>query len=302
MRNYDVDEGDGAAPVQPKRGETVQHRLTCASIVIVVAAVELALCLLPPAFADAPSAGWDPETYAVADRAFSVQYPRLPPQGSLILSIDHRAFQPMDEKPFSSLLGFDSGNLTIGLGVRYSLLDSLDIGVERYNATVTDYDTYEFNSRFQLLAEDRGLADIAIGGGLTWFDAESLSDEYGGMAEVLIGRTLFGKLYVTSGVMYHSRPAVMTGTEDVPHYSAAVLATANLLVMERVALVTEWSIPVAGAWEGSPAWSAGPKVYSFGHTFSLVVSNAHDISDDRLAAGSTRWNHPIFGFTITRQL
>ena len=53
--------------------------------------------LLLPVFADDPSATWNPDTYAPVERAFAVPYPRLPPQGRLVLSIDHRAFQPMDD-------------------------------------------------------------------------------------------------------------------------------------------------------------------------------------------------------------
>jgi len=277
------------------------------SIYMQVASLGLVMGLIAiapplPVFADVTDATWDPENYAWAERAFAVQYPRTTPQGHLILSIDHRASQPLDEKPFSSLLGFDSGNLKIGLGVWYGLLDNIDIGVKRYNGTDTPFDTYEFVSRVRVLNEARGLADLALGGGFTWFDAETGNDKYGGMAEILLGRTLLKRLYVTTGAMYHSRPPVMTGTADVPNYSVAMLASANLQLIDRLAMVTEWSIPVAGVWEGAPAWAAGFKFYTLKHTFALLVSNTHNYSDDRLVAGAIEWGHPVFGFAITRQL
>jgi hypothetical protein len=279
----------------------MKHRWMNPHVVILLAAAALASpSLLLPTLA-APSDTWNPTNCAFADRAFAILYPRVAPQGSLIVSIDHRANQPLDRQPFSSMLGFDSGNLTIGLGVRYSVLDSLDIGLKRYNATLTDYDVYEFGPRYQLLSEDQSFADVAAGAGATWFDAETRSDEWGGMAQLLAGKTLLRRLYVTTGAMYYSRPSALTTEPDGPDYSVAVLASANLQMLSRLALVTEWSIPVAGVWEGDPAWSVGPKYFSWGHTFSVLVSNAHSISDDRLAAGAAKRNHPIIGFTITRQ-
>ncbi|MBI2440927.1 MAG: hypothetical protein HYV35_06095 [Lentisphaerae bacterium] len=245
---------------------------------------------------------WDAERYARADRAFSVLYPRTIEKHHVLLSLDHRAFTPVDDHPGRNLLGFDTGNLKIGLGLRYGLLDNLDLAVGRYNGTTDDFDVYEFSLRCQVVNEQKNGFDGAFVLGLSAFDEPEREDFYGTYAELLAGKTFFRRLYPTVGIMHHSESTGIGKTADDDQSSLAVATTLNALLVDRLALVSEWSFPVAGYNAGYPAWVVGLKYSTWGHSFSLVLSNTQNISSDGLVAGSDRLARPIIGFTITRLL
>lgn len=252
--------------------------------------------------ADEDPLHWDAEHYAPADRAFAVPYPRTVERHRLVFSIDHRAFTPLNEHPAQSLLGFDDGNLKIGLGLRYGVCETLDLSATRFNGTTDSFDTYEFVLRYQIAREQRHGLDGAIVAGFSAFDEPKEEDFYGAYAAAHVGKTVLRRLYPTVGVLHHSDSSGPGKTADDAESSTALVATLNGLVVNRLALVAEGSVPVAGFEVGEPAWAAGPKYSSYGHTFSVVISNTQNISADGLAAGADRLDHPVIGFTITRRL
>ena len=270
---------------------------------IVVLVVAVALMLLPGvAAAGSEDAGDGAGRNSFEDRAFVLRYPRTVPVYDFQISIDHRAFAALDDNPGRDLLGLDSGNLRIGLGVTYGLLDGVDVGVTRYNGTTEPFDVYEFIARWQVLSEQEDSFDLTLSAAASMFDETDRSDEYAGSGSVVAGKTWAGRVYSTVGALYHGDshgPEKLT--EDDSH-SLAVLATLGLALSPSVSLVTEWSIPVEGYEGDAAAWAVGPKFLTEGHTFSLTVSNTQNISLDGLAAGSDRWSDPVIGFTITRQL
>ena len=56
-------------------------------------------------------------------------------RGALIFVLDHRTWKTFTEDPFRNFLGFDNGQLKIGLAARYGIFDCLDVGLQRINGT-----------------------------------------------------------------------------------------------------------------------------------------------------------------------
>lgn len=236
------------------------------------------------------------------DRAFTIPYPRPVERGRYLISIDHRTFQPLDENPGGSLLGFDSGNLKIGLGVRRGILDELDAGLARFNGTTDDIDAYEFDGRYELTGENDGMADLAVVAGFAWFDGASGTNDFPFFMKVIAGKTVWKRAYASAGIAHHAlsrAPGKTAGDDD---YSAAAVATFEAALRPSVSLATECSFPIAGFDAGAPAWSVGAKFRTHGHAFSVLLSNTQNISSDGIVAGSDRWGHPVVGFTITRKI
>lgn len=249
-----------------------------------------------------PPLSWQSDDYAAIDRAFSVPYPRTTTKGSFLFSIEHRAFEPVNEDPGQNLLGFDSGNLKIGIGLRYGITDEVDVGVRRFNGTVDLFDVYEFDLRMQVQSEASSMLDFSFQTGGTWFDEPEKSDFFGFYGMMTIGKTLADRTYITAGVLHHTESTGPMKTEADETSSSAALFSANFLVRTGLAIVAEFSLPVNGYDSGYGTWAIGPKLQTWGHSFAIVFSNSQFISYDGLSAGSERSNDPVFGFTITREL
>lgn len=244
---------------------------------------------------------WDPGVYAAPDRGFAVLLPRAIPRGALLFVLDHRARQPVAEEPARDLLGFDAGGLKILLGLRYGLLQGLDIGVERLNGNPERYDVYGFDARWTALRESRHFLDLCLTGGTTWFEQEGAGDAVAISGRVQAGRSLFRSVYLSAGILGHSDSSHGRKASGDSDYSVAIPVYAGWVVLPTLTLAAEAVFPVAGYSAGWASWTAGPKFTTHGHTFALLLSTTQYTTTDGLVAGSDRPDKPVFGFSITRQ-
>ena len=102
------------------------------------------------------------ENQARIERIISVPLPRTSRKKAMSYVIEHRTSESINRDTFHSFLGFDSGNIKIGIGVLYGLTDWIDISAYRSNGTVERFDTYQFTARTQLLKEKDEVFDVAI--------------------------------------------------------------------------------------------------------------------------------------------
>lgn len=244
---------------------------------------------------------YDPAVYATPDRGFAVLLPRAVPKGAFLFALDHRAHEPVTEEPARDLLGFDAGGLKIFLGLRYGLLDGLDLGVERLNGNPELYDVYGFDARWTVSRESRHFLDLCVTGGLTWFEQMDAKDAVGYSGRVQAGRTLFRAVYLSAGVLAHSNSSHGRKASTDPDYSVSVPAYAGWVVLPDLTLAAEAVLPVAGYSAGWASWTVGPKFMTHGHTFALLLSTTQYTTTDGLASGSDRTGRPVFGFSITRR-
>jgi hypothetical protein len=245
---------------------------------------------------------WNDASHAWIERALSLPLPRTTPKGSLMYVIEHRNRTPVDDEPGHNLLGFDGGNLKIGLGLQYGLLENLDLSVYRLNGTVEVFDTWQFGARLQLLRETDQWLDAALLGGGTLFTIDGEEDDSGGYGGLLAGRSFGDHLYVSAGGLYHSASSSPGKTQADTEYSTAVLGTITAHLTPGFALAGELSAPVSGYEPNTVAWAGGIKWITHGHTFAVLASNTQYISLDGAAAGSELdADEVILGFSITRE-
>jgi hypothetical protein len=242
------------------------------------------------------------EAYPRIDRAFTVMNGRtLRPHGWEII-VAHRTSAPFRREPFYNWAGFDGGGLKIGLGVRYGLVENLDIGVYRTNGTNEPFDTYEFDARYQLLHRERHVVDLALRGGGSWFAHEdNQASAYFG--QLLASTVLFERLTLGAGVLHHSDSTNERKTRLDDKSSTALSGLVEFRALGALALDLEVAAAVAGYYSKIPIFSAGPKIITNRHTFGFVVSNGQYISADGIVANTPRgpkgW---ILGFNITREI
>jgi hypothetical protein len=292
------------------------------SIVSAGCAAALSIVAVAPLFADTPDAiedvdfevmdpsgrsdrsdplTWGQQRYAPVERALDVPLPRTVRKGYLQFVIGHRNRTPVDEDTFHNFFGFDGGNLKIGLGLYYGLLDNWDVGVYRLNGTVEKFDTWQFSTKWQALSETNRWVDFAVLGGASLYTISGEEEDWGGFVSPLFGRSLGEKFYASAGALYHSNSSALDKTAADTDYSTAVLGSLTARVSPRVMLVGEFSTPVAGYQARSTAWAGGIKFVTWGHSFSFLAGNTQSISLDGLAAGTAlEGDEVVLGFVITR--
>jgi hypothetical protein len=224
-------------------------------------------------------------------------------QGSLLFIIDHRNREPITEDPFHNFLGFDSGGLKIGLGVRYGLLNNMDIGIYRLNGSAETFDVYEFDVRYRLLRQETHFIDLAIRPGYTLFSQSHGQDASGGFVQLLVNRTFYDRLRLGTGFLYHSDSSNDTKSDQDKNYSAAILSSLEIRILPQLAWGIEMSSNIAGYRSAHPQLSTAIKYLTDRHTFSLVLSNTQYISADGIVSNTDRTlSDLIIGFSITREL
>lgn len=244
---------------------------------------------------------WGQQRYAPVERALDVPLPRTVRKGYLQFVIGHRNRTPVDEDTFHNFFGFDGGNLKIGLGLYYGLLDNWDVGVYRLNGTVEKFDTWQFSTKWQALSETNRWVDFAVLGGASLYTISGEEEDWGGFVSPLFGRSLDERLYASVGALYHSNSSALDKTAADEDDSTAVLGSLTARISPRVMLVGEFSTPVAGYQARSTAWAGGIKFVTWGHSFSFLAGNTQSISLDGLAAGTAlRGDDVVLGFVITR--
>jgi len=244
---------------------------------------------------------WDLDEFALPDRIINVLTPDPIQRGNLHLTIIHRARQSLTENAGRDYLGLDAGGLKIGIGLRYGLRDMADVGFFRLNGTAESFDTYEFDLRVRLLEETMAPVAVALRPGFTWFAQPEEEDASGYFGQLLIERNFGKHLSIAGGVLYHSESSgdrKSTGDDDE---SMAIHAGFSIRLRPRFSLDGEVTSTVSGYGEDDPAVSVAIRMFTYGHTFSLVVTNTQYVSADGIVGNAWRpMDEPVIGFNITR--
>lgn len=245
----------------------------------------------------------DPMAESLQDRALVTPIPRTTRKGHLLFTIDHRNGEVWDEEPFHQFLGYDGGGLKVGLGLRYGILDLLDVGVYRLNGTAEAWDTWQFDAKARWLNEKCHGIDLAIQGGGTWFTQIEEDDANGFFAGAYVGTSLLNPVYVSAGPLFHSNSTAGDKFEEDDDGSLAMIANVTARITDGIALVAETNVPVAGFKSHTVGWGGGIKFITNRHTFAVTGSNTNQMSFDGLAAGtSSDGGDMVLGFSITREL
>ncbi len=255
-----------------------------------------------------PAAGWYGQSFPEPIRILALPTARVVRKGGFDFVIDHRSGVPIYNKdsnqPFTDMwnnfLGFD-GPMQVGLGLRYGVIDNLDVGVYRAG-TPARTDTYEFDARYQVLHQaDMGI-DLAGRAGVTWFSQPNADDASGFFGQIFATRLLINRILISAGALYHSNSTNDTKYNQDTKWSAAGAIAVEARLAAPVALDGELVSCVAGYCSKNPAFSAGVKFFTYRHTFALVVGNTQYITADGYVTNTDRqWNKMVIGFNITRE-
>lgn len=255
-----------------------------------------------------PAAGFYGKAFPEPIRVLALPTARVVRKGGFDFVIDHRSSSPIYDKdskqPFSDMwnnfLGFDK-SLQVGLGLRYGVIDNLDVGLYRAGTPVGT-DTYEFDARYQVLNQEKMGVDVAARAGVTWFSQPKVEDASGFFGQLLATRIIANRILVTAGALYHSN-----STNDTKYNQSKKWSTAGALGVEArlaapVAIDAEIVTCVAGYCSKNPAFSAGVKYITSRHTFALVCGNTQYITADGYLTNTDRkWSKLVIGFNITRE-
>jgi len=254
-----------------------------------------------------PAAGWYGKGYPEPIRILAMPTARVVRKGGFDFVIDHRSGTPIYNKdskqPFSDMwnnfAGFD-GPMQVGLGLRYGVIDNLDVGMYRAGSARTD--TYEFDARYQVLhQEDMGI-DLAGHAGVTWFSQPNAEDAHGFYGQLLATRLLVNRILISAGWLYHSNSTNDSKYNQDKKWSTAGAVGVEARLAAPVSLDAELVSCAAGYCSKNPAFSAGVKFFTNRHTFALVCGNTQYITADGYLTNTDRqWNKLVIGFNITRE-
>ncbi len=249
--------------------------------------------------------GWNSGSYHRVDRVVNVMTAHTIEKRSFLFTIDHRTWQALEEDSFQDFLGFDAGNLKIGLGLRYGLLDNLEVGVLRSNGTFPRHrsDTYDFDSKYKVLEQEEHYLDVAVRGGITWLSTKEDEDSAGFFFQLLSNRAINERLRLGTGFLYHSDSYNDDKSRTDPDYSAAIPILLEVRLTGRLMFGGEIVPNIAGYAEDHPTFAMSLKFLTHRHSFALVFSNNRHFTPDGIATNTNRdFEDMIMGFTITREL
>ncbi len=257
------------------------------------------------------TAAWYSPAYPVVDRSVNLMHARTTRRGSLVLVVDHRTRQAFAtgesaadnlKQTFFDFFGFDAGALKIGLGLRYGILDELDVGVYRLNGTAEIFDVYELDLKYRPLSQEKYAIDLAVRAGVTWFSQPKADDAAGGFGQLLIGRRFFDRLSIGTGLLFHSESSNEFKTNRDDAWSLAVPAWVDIRILSFLAWNVEIYANVAGYGSKYPAFASSVKFITNRHTFSLILSNTQYTSADGIVSNTDRdFDHLVVGFQIVRE-
>ncbi len=261
----------------------------------------LSVLVLASLVAVAPSAPL-PDERAATDRTINLLGPRPIEEGSLLFVVTHRARQSVGERTGHDFFGLDAGGVKIGLGLRWSPVGNLDVGVFRVNGTAEIFDSVEWDVRSLVFGQEHVGVTLGLRAGVSWFVQRDLEDASGAFGQVILGRT-FGRLGLTAGVLSHTDSSGDRKASTDDDWTVAAFVAGEVRLAPGLTLAAEVVPPLGGYHEAHPTTSLGVKVYTHGHTFSLVLSTTQYGSADGVITGAWRtWDEPIVGFAITRDI
>jgi hypothetical protein len=260
-----------------------------------------------------PERFWSSD-YTQIDRVVNVLLPRTVRRGALVLVVDHRTVQPIQNNTWHDWFGFDAGGLKIGLGLRLGILENLDVGAYRLSHGSDRFAVYEFDARYRVLRQERHFLDVGLRAGVTWFEQSDAQDAVGGLGQLLLSRRLFQRLTLGTGLLFHSQSSngVKSNLDD--RWSMAVPLLVDVRILGWLTWNLELTFNVAGYGTRNKRDTTGGAISSFPdvassvrfvtnrHTFALVMTNNPYCSADGLVANSPRgFDQLVVGFTIVRE-
>lgn len=251
---------------------------------------------------------WFGENFPVVDRALVLPFGETGRKGALRFFVDHRTHRSFTDEPFHNLFGFDAGSLKIGLGLRYGLLERLELGFYRLSGGPDAFDTYELDTKLQILdAASHGL-DASLRAGLSWFSQDGAEDALGGFGQLLLSRRFFERLTVGTGLLFHSDASNGVKRDIDESWTLGSFLAAELRLSGGLAIDLESSFAFAGyttqieGVEAFPSLSVGLKYYTSRHSFAVVIGNNQYTSADGYLTNTPRgFDDWILGFSITRE-
>jgi hypothetical protein len=264
-----------------------------------------------------PTAEWYSPDLPSRLRILALPVARTVDKDGMEFVLDHRAasafYDGGSQQPFTDMWhnfgGLDRA-MTIGLGLRYGIIDRLDAGLYRVGGS--QFDTYELDARVALLRQEENQVDLMVRGGLSWFVVPNHADALWPFAQAFVSRLFANRLLVTAGVMYHANSSSSNAVasryytpkyRDEEHkWSLAGAGGVELRLAEWVALDAETVACTVGFCTKNPAFSAGVKFFTFRHTFALVCGNTQYLTaDGYITDTDTPWSKLVIGFNLTRE-
>ena len=245
---------------------------------------------------------WSTEaSFARIERGLDLPLARTLRKHSFILSIDHRANESLASDPGGHVLGLFGGSLKVPLGLRYGILDNLDVGFLRVNKTVEAFDVYELDARYRILAQGKAPLDLALRLGGTLF-AQPSSVASAVFGQLLADRTFAGRYTIGLDVLYSSDSSGPDKLRTDTNWSVAVGGLLEARLARFLALDLECVGKVAGYGAKYPQVSAGIKFVTNRHTITLMVTTSAYTSADAIVANTARGlGDMVFGFSLTRE-
>lgn len=246
---------------------------------------------------------WWGDSWPAWDRVVDAMTARTVRKHTFGTLISHRNYGGFTQRPFHSLFGFDSGLLKVGLGVRFGILNDLDVGILRFNGTSEVFNTYEMDARYNILSQNKFGVDLALRVGLSWFEQYHHSDALGAFVQLLLDRLLFNRVLVGGGLLFHSNSSGPKKSSSDTNSSAALQVYADYRIYDGMSFATELTQNIAGYHLKAPVVTFGPRFITNRHTFSIVLSNSQYTGADGIVTGSDRsFGKWVLGFNITREL
>jgi len=245
----------------------------------------------------------NPMQFPVLDRGINVFSGEALRPKTLLMVFDHRVRGSLKDEPFHDFLGFDAGGLKVGIGLRYGLLENVDVGLYRLNGTYESFDTYELDGRWQLRGSRTDGYDLAVRFGFTWFPHKDKDDASGIFGQLLANKTLAHRIRVGCGLLYHSESSGAVKADVDDSHSLAIPALTEFRVSKSLSWVGEVVIPINGYQAQHPLISTSLKIITHRHTFSVLVTNSQYPTADGIVTGSENdFSEAAIGFTITKEL
>jgi len=173
----------------------------------------------------APAGGFDGPNVSRVDRAVNQLTARPVRAGAMVFVVDHRTRQSFltgKEELWHDYLGLDAGGLKIGLGLRFGILDDLDMGLYRLNGTSEVFDSYELDARYRILDQAGYGLDLAVRAGITAFVHPGDIYAVGYLGQLMLDRVFSDQLLVGVSAMVHTDSSNDVKSVDDTNWSFGV--------------------------------------------------------------------------------
>lgn len=225
-------------------------------------------------------------------------------KGDYEIQIQHRFLDSIDSGA-GNAFGIDSG-ANINLGLNYSPADRLSVGVTRARFD----DVVTFTGTFTLHNQEESAWMMDLQGGVEALD--NFQREYSPFLQLAAAYDIDRlRLYATPTLIFNSRneALIFDGIEYVNPQNNHTLSLglgADLAVTPGISVLGEVIPRIAGFggfFQDNTAYSAGVKLRTWGHVFSIFVARSRDFTPAKYGVNSNREADDVsLGFNIYRRI